>query len=191
MSTADPSHTGGLADTPEQPAYEVPRPDDGAELWRMARDSKTLDLNSPYTYLLCASHFAESSVVARVAGRPAGFVFGYLRPDAPDTLFVWQIAVDTAYRGRGIGLGMLTALTDRLRPAGCRFLECSVTPDNGASAALFSGFARSAGVPLRNDRVLFSAAQFPHTETDNALPHQEEVLYRIGPFDGRTHETSH
>lgn len=164
----------------------------------MARDSKKLDLNSPYTYLLCASHFAGTSVVARVAGRPAGFVFGYLRPDAPDTVFVWQIAVDHSYRGRGLGLGMLASLTDRLRPSGCRYLECSVTPDNHASAALFTSFAQSRGTPLDNHRVLFSADLLPRTAPDDtadqpALPYQEEVLFRIGPLDGpseRDHTTS-
>lgn len=184
MSPPDPSHTVGPATTPEHPAYEAPKPEDGAELWRMARDSETLDLNSPYMYLLGASHFAETSVIARLAGRPAGFVFGYRRPDAPDTVFVWQVAVEPAYRGRRLGHGMLAALVARLRP---RYLEASVTPDNHASAALFSGFARQVGAPLDRGTVLFDASQFP-TETGHqpgAQPgsaHQPEVLYRIGPL---------
>lgn len=140
----------------------------------MARDSQTLDLNSPYMYLLGASHFAETSVIARLAGRPAGFVFGYRRPDAPDTVFVWQVAVEPAYRGRRLGHGMLAALVDRLRP---RYLEASVTPDNLASSALFSSFARQAGVPLDNRRVLFDASHFPA-----GTAHEPEVLYRIGPL---------
>ncbi len=141
----------------------------------MARDSQTLDLNSPYMYLLGASHFAETSVIARVGGHPAGFVFGYLRPDAPDTLFVWQVGVDPEHRGKRIAHGMLAALVDRLTP---RYLEASVTPDNAASAALFTGFARANGVPLENSEVLFAASQFPA-----GTSHQPEVLYRIGPFD--------
>lgn len=143
----------------------------------MARDSQTLDLNSPYMYLLGASHFAETSVIARVNDRAAGFVWGYRRPDAPDTVFVWQVAVDPAYRGRGIARGMLTALTDRLRPRGCRYLEASVTPGNRASAALFTSFAHAAGAALENRTVLFSATDFPAGET-----HEPEVLFRIGPI---------
>ncbi len=140
----------------------------------MARDSGTLDLNSPYMYLLGASHFAETSVIARLAGQPAGFVLGYRPPDAPDTLFVWQVAVDRAHRGRRLANGMLSALVERHRP---RYLEASVTPDNHASAALFSGFARHAGAPLDDTRVLFDAHHFPD---DGA--HEPEVLYRIGPL---------
>ncbi len=143
----------------------------------MARDSQTLDLNSPYTYLLGASHFADTSVLARVNDHPAGFVWGYLRPDAPDTVFVWQVAVDPAYRGRGLAHGMLTALTDRLQPKGCRYLEASVTPDNLASAALFAGFARARGVPLEDSEVLFDASDFPP-----GPGHEPEVLFRIGPL---------
>ncbi|MGH3646236.1 MAG: diaminobutyrate acetyltransferase [Micromonosporaceae bacterium] len=178
MPAPDPSHTEGPTQTSETPAYEAPKPEDGAELWRMARDSGTLDLNSPYMYLLGASHFAETSLIARLAGSPAGFVFGYLRPDAPDTLFVWQVAVAPAYRGRRLGHGMLAALVQRLRP---RYLEASVTPDNHASAALFAGFARSAGVPLDNRQVLFDASHFPAGDAA-AAAHQPEVLYRIGPL---------
>ncbi|MGH3715588.1 MAG: diaminobutyrate acetyltransferase [Micromonosporaceae bacterium] len=180
MSPPEPSHTVGPAPTPETPAYEPPKPDDGAELWRMARDSQTLDLNSPYMYLLGASHFAETSVIARVAGRPVGFVWGYRRPDAPDTLFVWQVAVDPAYRGRRLAHGMLAALVDRLEP---RYLEATVTPDNLASAALFTGFAQQAGAPLDTTQVLFDASHFPAGATHQlGATHQPEVLFRIGPL---------
>jgi diaminobutyrate acetyltransferase len=129
-------------------------------------------------YLLGASHFADTSVIARVGGRTVGFVFGYRRPDAPDTLFVWQVAVDAEHRGKRIGHGMLAALVDRLKP---RYLEASVTPDNAASAALFTGFARANGVPVENREVLFTASHFPAGTT-----HHAEVLFRIGPFDPAT-----
>ena len=181
MSAPDPSHSRGLVATPEPLSgpvtYHVPTIRDGAEMWRLARDSQALDLNSPYMYLLGASHFAETSIVARAGDSTVGFGFGYRRPDSPDTLFVWQIAVAPPWRGCGIAQAMLTELTNRLRPAGCRFLEATVTPDNRPSAALFTGFARALGLPLDNRTVLFSDRDFPA-----GTPHQPEVLYRIGPF---------
>ncbi|MCZ9340443.1 diaminobutyrate acetyltransferase, partial [Streptomyces sp. TRM76130] len=42
-----------------------PRVTDGATLWRIARDSKVLDLNSSYAYLLWCRDFAATSAVAR------------------------------------------------------------------------------------------------------------------------------
>ena len=75
----------------------IDRPDvaDGSALWRIAGDSGTLDLNSSYSYLLWCRDFADTSAVARdETGEPVGFVTGYVRPERPDTLLVWQVAVD-------------------------------------------------------------------------------------------------
>lgn len=160
-----------------QPATETlgpPEIGDGAEFWRIARDSGKLDLNSPYTYLLWCRDFAGTSVVARSGDAVAGFITGYLRPEATDTFVVWQIAVDSLHRGKGLGLRMLDHLAARLTPAGARFLEATVTPDNEASARLFTAFARSRAAEL--DRYeLFAAALFPEQ-------HPPEILFRIGPI---------
>lgn len=155
---------------------EPPNLDDGAGLWRVARDSGTLDVNSPYSYLLWCRDFAGTSVVARVDGEVAGFVTGYLRPDAPDTVVVWQVAVDGERRGKGLGLGMLHHLADRLQPAGTRFLEATITPDNVPSTRLFSAFAEDRQAEIAQS-VLFPGELFPEN-------HEEEILFRIGPFTG-------
>jgi L-2,4-diaminobutyric acid acetyltransferase len=55
---------------------------DGPHLWRLARDSRVLDLNSSYAYLLWCRDFAATSVVAKVDGNVVGFVTGYVRPMA-------------------------------------------------------------------------------------------------------------
>ncbi|MEV6107314.1 diaminobutyrate acetyltransferase [Streptomyces sp. NPDC051940] len=162
--------------TEEEPELGPPRVADGAELWRIARDSRTLDLNSSYSYLLWCRDFAETSIVARgPGGRPVAFVTGYLRPDAPGTLLVWQVAVDAAYRGRGLAGRMLDALGARVRAAsGAHRLETTITPDNTASDRLFTAYARRHGVPLVRE-VLFEDRHFPDG-------HQAELLYRIGPL---------
>ncbi|HZE30722.1 MAG TPA: diaminobutyrate acetyltransferase [Actinoallomurus sp.] len=156
-------------------AFKPPRLEDGRQLWRIARDSKTLDLNSPYSYLLWCRDFAATSVVARADGEVRGFVTGFDRPEEPGTLFVWQVAVDAAWRGRGLAGRMLAALADR----GFRFVEATVTPDNTASDRLFAAFARDRGAELRRTPLL-SGELFPGD-------HQPEELYRIGPMDN--HDT--
>src|SRR3569833_2163773 len=60
--------------------FEPPRLEDGRQLWRIARDSKTLDLNSPYSYVLWCRDFAATSVVARAGDEVRGFVTGFDRP---------------------------------------------------------------------------------------------------------------
>ena len=57
-------------------------------MWRLARDGGTLDLNTSYAYLLLARDFAATSRLAVRDGEGVGFVLGYLRPAAPETLFV-------------------------------------------------------------------------------------------------------
>lgn len=155
----------------------VPMSGDGARMWELARDSGGLDLNSPYSYLLWCRDFAATSVAARSGGGLVGFITGYVRPDARDTVVVWQVTVDAGQRGRGLAARMLHHLADRLAPAGVRFLEATVTPGNEPSARLFAGFARDRGTRL--DRTtLFDAADFP-------VEHDPEVLMRIGPLGSR------
>ena len=97
---------------PEGPRIDRPDVVDGAALWRIAKDSAALDLNSSYSYLLWCRDFAGTSAVARgLDGRPVGFVTAYLRPDRPRTLLVWQVAVDASHRGRGLAARLLDVLT--------------------------------------------------------------------------------
>ncbi|MFF7180373.1 diaminobutyrate acetyltransferase [Streptomyces sp. NPDC008121] len=153
---------------------ESPRVEDGAAIWRIARDSEVLDLNSSYSYLLWCRDFAATSLVARDAdGEPIAFVTGYLRPDRPGTLVVWQIAVGDGHQGRGLAGVLLDALTARIAPDA---VETTVTPDNTASDRLFTSYARRHGLRLERE-VLFDGGLFPDGAT-----HEPEVLYRIGPF---------
>jgi len=156
---------------------ETPTKADGAQLWRIARDSAKLDLNSPYAYLLWCRDFAETSCVAREDDEAVGFVIAYRRPGAPDTALVWQVAVDAAQRGRGLAGQLLDALFERLTSEGMRYLETTITPDNEASIRLFTSFAKRWNAAMETDE-LFAADDFP------GGGHEPEVLYRIGPLTG-------
>jgi L-2,4-diaminobutyric acid acetyltransferase len=100
-----------------------------------------------------------------------GFVIGYRRPVAPDTVVVWQIAVDAGQRGKGTAAALLDAL---VRRTGVRQVETTITPDNNASNALFRSLADRWGAQMRVAGE-FAAGEFPDD-------HETEVLYRIGPF---------
>ncbi|MET8995330.1 diaminobutyrate acetyltransferase [Amycolatopsis sp. Hca4] len=154
---------------------ETPTKADGAELWRIARDSAKLDLNSPYAYMLWCRDFAESSVVAREDGRAVGFVIAYRRPDEPEAALVWQVAVDSSQRGKGLAGALLDALYTRLVGDGVRYLETTITPDNEASIRLFTSFAKRWNASVETS-VLFSGEDFPEAG------HLPEELYRIGPL---------
>lgn len=170
ISTTAPSHS---IDT--RPVVRHPVAADGAAMWRIARDSRVLDLNSSYAYVLWCRDFRTTSVVAEMAGEVVGFVSGYLRPAARDTLFVWQVAVEHRCRGRGAGAAMLDHLVGSLVRQGVSKLETTISPDNRASIAMFTSLARRHGAQL-TQRPLFEAADFPDR-------HAAEELYRIAPLN--------
>ncbi|MFE3057035.1 diaminobutyrate acetyltransferase [Nocardia sp. NPDC059239] len=146
---------------------------DGARMWRIAEDSRVLDTNSSYAYLLWCRDFADTSIVAEIDGEIAGFVIGYTRPAWPHILFVWQVAVDQPHRGHGLGVDMLDALLESAAARGATQLETTIAPDNPASVAMFASLARRRGAALTRT-TLFTADQFPGG-------HQPEDLYRIAP----------
>ncbi|WP_075926394.1 diaminobutyrate acetyltransferase [Nocardiopsis sp. CNR-923] len=161
-----------------------PSPEDGPRMWRLAGETG-MDVNSPYAYTLWCRDFARTSVVARDdVGRVAAYVTGYVRPDSPDTYFLWQVAVDPARRGQRLARRMLDFVGDRFADLGLSYLEATVTPDNTASRALFASFARDRGAEIEWS-PLFTGEHFPH---DGGTPHEPEDLVRIGPLGARTSE---
>ncbi|WP_460689508.1 diaminobutyrate acetyltransferase [Nesterenkonia suensis] len=169
------------ADTPAQNGEHVEirtlEVSDGAALWRLAAGTGVLDVNTPYAYLLWARDFADTSVIALVDGQPAGFISGYRRPADPQTLFIWQVAVDSAFRGRRLASRMLADVV--ARSAASR-LETTITADNAASIALFTGLARDHGAEItRSD--LFTEDLFP-ASSETGESHAAEDLYTVAPL---------
>jgi L-2,4-diaminobutyric acid acetyltransferase len=155
-----------------------PTDGDGYNLHQLVARCQPLDTNSVYCNLLQCSDFADTAIAAETSdGQLVGFISGYRPPQRPDTLFVWQVAVDASMRGQGLALRMLLALIGRVaREQGVRYLETTISPDNAASQALFQRAFARLGVDAET-RTLFSR------QTHFAGKHEDEVLYRAGPFD--------
>lgn len=171
------SDSPGDSESNELIILRPPTVADGADLWRLARGTGVLDTNTPYAYLLWGRDFAATSVIAEVEAEPAGFISGYLKPEDPDTLFIWQVAVDSSFRGRGLAKKMLFELVER---TGAARLETTVTADNAASIALFTALARDHGTELAK-RPLFSEDLFPAVE-ESGESHAAEDLYVVEPL---------
>lgn len=154
-----------------------PVPEDGAGLNDLIAQCPPLDTNSTYCNLLQCTHFSETSIKAELDGDLVGFISGYIPPEKNDTLFVWQVAVSSKARGRGLGKRMLISLLERTaREYGVSHLETTITPDNKASWALFTGVAEALDTRLKH-KTLFECQR--HFDGK----HDDEVLLRIGPFD--------
>lgn len=142
-------------------------------MWRLARDSGGLDLNTSYAYLLFAHDFAATCRIADLDGHPAGFVLGYLRPTLPDRLFVWQVATSPQARGRSLAGHMLR---DLLAATGARYVEATITADNAASHGLFGSLTRGWPGAEVHQQPLFATTDFPDGQ-------HAEALVTVGPFD--------
>lgn len=149
-------------------------------MWRVAEASGELDLNSSYMYLLFARDFAQTCRVAIAGDAVVGFVLGYRRPEAPDCLFIWQVAVNESHRGQGLAGRLLDDLALALTalPDPVTRMETTITADNSASQRLFAGFAERWGARMEVGE-LFETEHFPDA-------HDAERLHRIGPLSARS-----
>ncbi len=170
-----PATSGATETEVATPPVELRHPvaEDGPAIHGLIRRCPPLDLNSLYAYLLLCEHFRDTCVVAASSDGIEGFVSAYAPPGRPDTLFVWQVAVDARRRGQGLGLRMLQSLLERPELEQVRYIEATVGPGNQASRAMFAAWARRMGVPL-NESPLFEASLFGDG-------HEEECLLRLGP----------
>lgn len=153
-------------------AFRQARIDDAQSIWRLARACPPLEVNSAYVYLLWCRDFFSTSIVAHMNSELIGFVTGYRRPTAPETVMIWQAGVSAAARRRGLAAAMIRRLVD-VSP-GVSYLEATVTEDNLVSSRLLYSLADGWSAPI-DEEVLFPSSAF-------AAPHAAERLYRIGPL---------
>jgi len=154
-----------------------PEPADGPALHALIKRCPPLDTNSVYCNLLQCSDFAQTSIAVKSAdGSLLGFVSGYVPPARLKTLFIWQVAVAPECRGQQLAKRMLHALVRRVSAdKSIAYLETTITPGNQASEALFERFFNDLSAPVETS-VLFSKEQHFYGQ------HEDEVLYRAGPF---------
>lgn len=164
---------------PPHIVFRKPVISDAQAIWKLVKASPPLDLNSLYCYLILCAHFADTSVVAQSPEGFCGYISAYIRPDCPGTLFVWQVVVHPVCQGKGVAKTMLKTILQRHCAVPVSYLETTVTPSNVASEALFNSLAKTLNTSCEK-RVLFSKEDFGESA------HDDEVLYRIGPFNTKT-----
>lgn len=157
-------------------AFRRPTELDGPQVTTLIAACPPLDVNSAYCNLLQCSHFADTCVVAERAGEIVGWISAYRPPSAPESLFVWQVAVHASARGAGLGQRMLEWLVVQAAAQGAVDLTTTITAANLASWAMFRRFAKSHGL------LLTKAAHFER-ETHFAGAHDTEWQVAIAPLE--------
>ncbi|HEX9635059.1 MAG TPA: GNAT family N-acetyltransferase [Candidatus Limnocylindria bacterium] len=143
-------------------------PADEPFLWRVLSFSADLPPTEPppvdavkqdaglSPYLVGWGRPGDAGVIAEVAGEPVGAAWHRHFPAAqPGYGFVAEripeisVGVEAAWRGRGIGRALLTALFDRARSEGIEALSLSVDANNAPAVALYQsmGFRSAGGTP--------------------------------------------
>lgn len=153
----------------------TPKIEDGAKIWSLVKKTGVLDVNSPYSYLMMAKFFNDTCIVAEEDNEIVGFVTGFIQPTAPDTYFVWQVAVDDSQRGKGLASKMIQSQLQKEVCENVSYLEATVSPSNIPSESLFLRIARDLNTEC-NVSECFSEDMFPGDD------HEEERTFRIGPF---------
>lgn len=162
--------------TGDKVEFKTPTADDGKEMFRIVKESKVLDVNSSYSYLMWGKYFNETSIIAQHEDGVIGFVTGFLKPESPDTLFIWQVAVDPKFRGNGLATKLISRLISKLKNQNIRYIEATVTPSNEPSSNLFKGLAKKYETKCEIFEC-FSEDQFPDPS------HEAELAYQIGPIN--------
>jgi len=109
-------------------------------------------------------------------GEIVGFISGYLLPKRPDTLFIWQVAVNKQARGQGLATQMLKHILNRPFCQDVHYIETTITEDNKPSWHLFEALSKSLETPLQQASWMDKNIHFDGL-------HDSEYLVRIGPFN--------
>ncbi|KGY12040.1 2,4-diaminobutyric acid acetyltransferase [Vibrio tubiashii] len=152
--------------------FRAPTTEDGLKVNNLVAKTDALDNNSAYCNFLQTTHFKDTAVAALYKGRLAGFVSAYFKPSEPDTLFIWQVVVDSDFQGQGIAKKMIRSLLERKSNQSATAIETTITKNNRASWSLFRGIEKDIG---EKGTVSVFLDHDMHFEGQ----HESEHLYRI------------
>lgn len=156
-------------------SFNRPRLEDGPDVSHLISKCPPLDQNSAYCNLLQCLHFASTSVAVRRNGELVGFVSGYLIPDQPDSLFIWQVAVCSSTRGFGLATQMINHILGREHCQAVNYIQTTITEANKASWSLFNRIAAGHSTLLTKTLLFERDKHFVGN-------HDSEVLATIGPL---------
>ena len=113
------------------------REEDFIKIHNFVSSCGVLEKYPAHVYKIILRYFSDTCLIAEDGDKIAGFVSGFFSQREKHKYFLWQIGVDPALRGRGVGSSILKELEKRLGNKACRLIELSVDPENISSRKLF------------------------------------------------------
>ena len=148
-----------------------PIKNDAKKIYNLVKDTKVLDLNSEYLYLLQCTHFKDTCCVALYEEEVVGFVSGYIVPGQNDVLFIWQVGVDERFRGKSVAGKLILEILNSNSSKNIKYIHTTISPSNRSSQRLFEKVAGSLKGNLVKEEF------FKVEDFNNA--HEDEILYKI------------
>lgn len=145
------------------------------EIIKLIKDTQVLDVNSEYLYYLQTTHFKDFCCVAidEKKNKVIGFVSGYLIPNEK-TLFIWQVAINSDYRGLGLAQRLILKIAKRKSCKNINFIKTTVSPSNSSSIRVFEKVAIELKTKIKKSKFL--------KKKDFTNAHEDEPMYTIGSF---------
>lgn len=139
------------------------REHDAAAVTALAASCPPLDGYQLHQYSIFLRHFGDWCWVSDRDNEGethalAGYVVAMPTTTSPDTVFLWEIAVDPALRGEGLAQQLVAQVETRAREGGFARVELTVDPTNAPSLRLFERLAYR-NVSRREGAVLEVAGQ--------------------------------
>nr|WP_163502630.1 GNAT family N-acetyltransferase [Halomonas socia] len=129
--------------------YRHPSLEDAHEIYQLAKSTDQLDRYPEYFYLLWCRDFKGTSLIAKKDHVLAGFIIGYIRPEDPATLLIWQQAMSPKILNRGTGVRMLYYLTKKCVSNGTRFIEATIDPKNQPAERTLLGISKKFNTKIK------------------------------------------
>ena len=102
----------------------------------------------PYIYWIMCEYFPSLCFVAKEDDAIIGFVCS-LHSTEKNSIFIWQLAVDNAYRQIGVAKLLCEKIINYSRSYGLNSIQMTINSENVASVTFFSSLARQYGTSLK------------------------------------------
>ena len=123
---------------------------DAPVLRYLAKRCYPLDVHTQYIYWVVAKYYGEGGFILEKDGEPVGYL---MTVDARKALFVWQIGILPAHRGKGLSQMLIHETAEYAKSMG-KNLEVTIAEENLASFSAFQRYCERHGMLMEKAELV-------------------------------------